>query len=50
MINTINDKNAYNMDLQMAQKKEHSNGLLHKNHPKWDPTDPDQSSYISAGI
>ncbi len=41
MINTTNNESIYNLDLKMTQEKEHSNNLYNKNHPKWDPADPD---------
>ncbi len=43
MINMIKYENAYNLDLQMAQDKEHNSDSFWKNCPKWDPADPEES-------
>lgn len=40
---TILTDNVFDLDFQMACKKEHSNDLPCKNHPKWNTTDPKQS-------
>ncbi len=43
MINDINDQSINNMVLQHAQEIENKNNLYHKNRPKWDTADPEQS-------
>ncbi len=43
MLNTINHKNVYDLDLQRARKIEHNNDLYQKDRPKWDENNPKQS-------
>ncbi len=42
MINLINNRNVYHLDLQMVQEKDHSNNLSQENCPKWDLADAEQ--------
>ncbi len=43
MLNTINHKNVYNLELQRVHEIKHNNDLYWKAWPKWYEKDPEQS-------